>query len=168
MEKFDPNRSVGFLMHEVARLLRAEFTRRVEHLGLTQAQWQTLAYLARNEGLKQAQLADILEIRPITLTRLIDRLQTAGLVERRPDPDDRRAQRLFLTESAQPLIGKMLGVAAQVREKAMTGLPPERREQLIDTLAAMKANLGRVDMGEHSTATPAATRPAVGGKRNGR
>jgi MarR family transcriptional regulator for hemolysin len=145
MEKFDPSRSVGFLMHEVARLLRAEFTRRIEHLGLTQAQWQTLGHLARNQGLKQAQLAEILEIRPITLTRLIDRLQEAGLVERRPDPDDRRAQRLFLTTKAQPLIEKMWGEAARVREKAMAGLPPQKREELVDTLAAMKSNLRTMD-----------------------
>lgn len=164
MEKFDPSRSVGFLMHEVARLMRAEFTRRVEHLGLTQAQWQTLAHLARNQGLKQAQLAEILEIRPITLTRLIDRLQAAGLVERRADPDDRRAQRLFLTEEARPLIGEMWAVAAGVREKAMAGLPRERREQLVDALAAMKANLGRF---EADGGTPAAaTKPSDGETRN--
>lgn len=163
MEKFDPNRSVGFLMHEVARLMRAEFTHSVEHLGLTQAQWQTLAHLSRNQGLKQAQLAEIMEIRAITLTRLIDRLQDAGLVERRPDPDDRRAQRLFLTAAAQPLIGKMWGQAALVREKAMAGLPPERREQLIDTLKAMKANLGRVEPAD-CTGTPVQTEVS----RNGR
>lgn len=163
MEKFDPNRSVGFLMHEVARLMRTEFTRSVEHLGLTQAQWQTLAHLSRNQGLKQAQLAEILEIRAITLTRLIDRLQAAGLVERRADPDDRRAQRLFLTAAAQPLIGKMWVQAALVREKAMAGLPPDRREQLIDTLTTMKANLGRVEAGD---CAPAAVR--TGEVRNGR
>lgn len=163
MEKFDPNRSVGFLVHEVARLMRTEFTLSVENLGLTQAQWQTLAHLSRNQGLKQAQLAEIMEIRAITLTRLIDHLQAAGLVERRQDPDDRRAQRLFLTEAAQPLITKMWGKAALVREKAMAGLPPERREQLIETLKAMKANLSRVEQGDCAVA-PSQT----GGTRNGR
>jgi MarR family transcriptional regulator for hemolysin len=166
MDKLDPNRSVGFLMHEVARMLRAEFTRQVEPLGLTQAQWQTLAHLSRNEGLKQAQLADILEIRPITLTRLIDRLQAAGLVERRSDPDDRRAQRLFLTEAAQPLMAKLWKEAARVREKAMAGLPQERRELLIDTLAIMKANLSRAEA-EGRTCGSTAVAAAAGETKNG-
>jgi len=152
-------------MHEVARMLRAEFMRQVEHLGLTLAQWQTLAHLARNEGLKQAQLADILEIRPITLTRLIDRLQAAGLVERRADPDDRRAQRLFLTDTAQPLIEKLWAEAACVREKALAGLSREQREQLLDALTAMKANLGRGEV-EGRTGAATAAEAARGGARN--
>lgn len=145
MEKFDPSRNVGFLMHEVARLMRAEFMRQVEHLGLTQAQWRLLGNLARSEGIRQAQLAEILEIRPITLTRLVDRLQAAGLVERRADPDDRRAQQLFLTDAAEPLMRKLWAQAAKVREKAMAGLSAQQREQLIDSLVAMKANLGRAE-----------------------
>jgi len=145
MEKFDPSRNVGFLMHEVARLMRAEFMRQVEHLGLTQAQWRALGNLARNQGIRQAQLAEILEIRPITLTRLIDRLQAAGLVERRADPDDRRAQRLFLTDAAEPLIRNLWAQAASVRKTAMAGLSAQQREQLIDTLVAMKSNLGRAE-----------------------
>jgi len=166
MEKLDPNRSVGFLMHEVARLLREEFTRRVEPLGLTQAQWKTLVHLSRNEGLKQAQLAEILEIRPITLTRLVDRLQAAGLVDRRSDPDDRRAQRLYLTEEAQPLIAELWATAGRVREKAMAGLPRERRELLIDTLAAMKANLGCAET-EGRACGSAAAAATTGETKNG-
>lgn len=153
-------------MHETARMLRAEFTRQVEPLGLTQAQWQTLAHLSRNEGLKQAQLADILEIRPITLTRLIDRLQAAGLVERRSDPDDRRAQRLYLTDAAQPLMAELWATAARVREKAMAGLPRERRELLVDTLAKMKANLSRAEIDGSACGTKAVAAP-TGEMKNG-
>jgi len=156
MEKFDPSRNVGFLMHEVARLMRAEFMRRVEHLGLTQAQWRALGNLARNQGIRQAQLAEILEIRPITLTRLVDRLQAAGLVERRADPDDRRAQRLFLTDAAEPLIRNLWAQAASVRERAMAGLSAQQREQLIDTLVAMKANLGRAEAEARAASAEAA------------
>lgn len=164
MNKYDPNRSVGFLIHEVARLMRAEFTRQIDHLDLTQAQWLTLGHLARNEGLKQAQLAGVLEIRPITLTRLIDRLQAAGLVERRPDPDDRRVQRLFLTDAAQPLIAELWAEAARVRERAMEGLSKERRAAFVETLGAMRANLSRVEAqrrlnpADAGAETPAETR----------
>jgi len=137
----DPERSVGFLLHEVSRLLRRNFNRRVQDLGMSQAQWQALAHLSRLEGASQVTLAERLEIQPITLGRLIDRLEEAGLVERRRDPADRRAVRLYLTDKAQPLIDRMWAVAAKTREDAMASLPDERRELLIETLYAMKANL---------------------------
>ena len=94
----------GALMIEVTRLIRSEFNRRVQPLGLTQAQWRALAKLSREGDLRQSQLADELEIKPMTVTRLVDRLEEAGLVERRTDPRDRRAQRLHLTEKAEPVI----------------------------------------------------------------
>lgn len=137
----DPERSVGFLLHEVSRLLRRNFNRRVQDLGMSQAQWQALAHLSRLEGASQVTLAERLEIQPITLGRLIDRLEESGLVERRRDPADRRAVRLYLTAKAQPLIDRMWAVAAKTREDAMASLPEERRELLIETLYAMKANL---------------------------
>ena len=92
-----PYQGVGALLVEVGRLLRRNFNRRAQELGLTQAQWQALAHLSRKQGINQACLADLLEVQPITLARLIDRLAAAGWVERRPDPADRRAQRLYLT-----------------------------------------------------------------------
>src|SRR5690348_13133430 len=86
----DPERSFGFLLYDAARLLRRDFDRRARRIGLTRAQWSVLANLVRNEGVNQAGLADIMEIQPITLVRLLDRLEEAGWIERRPDPTDRR------------------------------------------------------------------------------
>lgn len=137
----DPNKSVGFLVNDVARLLRRNFNRRVQKLGLSQAQWQALAYLSRQEGVNQVTLADSLEIQPITLARLIDRLQEAGLVCRRPDPDDRRAVRLYLTPEAAPVLETMWLFAAETREEAMATLSKASRDILVETLHSMKLNL---------------------------
>ncbi len=97
----------GFLLHDTARLLRRDFERRSKSTGLTRAQWSVLAYVARNQGSNQAALADMLEIEPITLVRLLDKLEAAGLVERRPDPADRRVRRLYLTEATGPLLAQL-------------------------------------------------------------
>src|SRR3954447_25460282 len=98
-----PDRHLGFLLHDVARLLRTRFDQRARVLGLSRAQWSVLAHLSRNEGIRQNALADILEVEPITLARLLDRLEESGMVERRVDPNDRRARRLFVCPAAPPL-----------------------------------------------------------------
>src|SRR5258706_2225794 len=87
--------TLGFLLHEVARLLRRRFEQNARGSGLTRSQWQLLAYLANNEGINQSGLAELLEIEPITLGRIIDKLQARGLIERHPDPSDRRARVLY-------------------------------------------------------------------------
>ena len=135
------DRMLGFVLHDVARMLRKSFDQRARDLGLTRAQWSVLAHLARHEGINQSALAEILEIEAITLVRLLDRLEASGLVERRPHPTDRRARLLFLTDKAHPLFDHMLDLGEAVREEALTGIPDERREQLIETLLAIKANL---------------------------
>ena len=96
----------GFLLHDTARLLRRDFERRSKGTGLTRAQWAVLAYIARNEGSSQAALADMLEIEPITLVRLLDKLEAAGLVERRPDPSDRRVARVAATARGSELLAQ--------------------------------------------------------------
>jgi DNA-binding MarR family transcriptional regulator len=141
MEERDSDPNLGLLMYDVARLMRANFHRRVRPLGLTQAQWRTLFHLARNEGVNQGVLAEILEIQPITLARLIDRLEAAGWAERRPDPADRRAFQLFVTAKAQPLLEQIRELAAETREEAMQGLGQTEREHLLDLLSALKNNL---------------------------
>jgi MarR family transcriptional regulator for hemolysin len=142
----DPYQAVGVLLVDVARLLRRNFNRRAQALGLTQPQWQALARLSQNQGMNQACLADLLEVQPITLARLIDRLQAAGWVERRPDPADRRVQRLYLTVKAEPLLDDMRALAAETREEAMQGLPDRERRRLIQTLQAIKGNLVRAEV----------------------
>ncbi|HUA55020.1 MAG TPA: MarR family transcriptional regulator [Candidatus Sulfotelmatobacter sp.] len=138
-----PERTLGFVLHDVARVLRKRFEQRAREaqLGLTRAQWSVLAHLARQEGINQTALAQILEIEPITLVRLLDRLQAAGLVERRPDQSDRRARVLYLTPAAHPLLEQIWGLAAVVREEAMAGLPDRERDQLMGMLLKIKGNL---------------------------
>ncbi|MGK2871100.1 MAG: MarR family winged helix-turn-helix transcriptional regulator [Alphaproteobacteria bacterium] len=138
----DPKQSLGFLLHDISRLMRRDFNRRVEGFELTQVQWRTLAHLARHEGVRQVALAEILEIQPITLARLIDRLQALELVERRPDPDDRRAIQLYLTSKAQPVLDALWDQSAQTREAALEGFSESQCEQLIHMLIRVKANLG--------------------------
>ena len=135
--------TLGFLVHDVARLLRKRLEQRARAagIGLTRAQWQTLAYLARSEGMNQASLAQLLDIEPITLVRLIDRLEAIGLVERRPDPRDRRQRNLYLTEKAWPELARIKALGAEVREEALAGLGQPERERLMDALAQVKVNL---------------------------
>jgi MarR family transcriptional regulator for hemolysin len=139
----DLNRSFGFLVTDVARLFGRRFDQngRGRRLGLTRAQCRTLGYLARNEGINQAGLADLLEIRPMTLVRQIDRMEEAGWIERRPDPDDRRARRLYLTAKARPILGRILNVANETRDEALVRLAPAEAEQLIDLLDRVHATL---------------------------
>jgi DNA-binding MarR family transcriptional regulator len=150
-----PDRHLGFLLHDVARLLRKRFDQRARVLGLSRAQWSVLAHLSRNEGIRQNALADILEVEPITLARLLDRLEEGGLVERRADPTDRRARLLFVCPAAHPLLDSMRELGAETREEALLGISPGRREELIETLLEMKRNLSS------RTPAPETTEPAL-------
>lgn len=138
--RFD-DRSIGFLINAVARLVRRNFNRRVQPLGLTQQQWRAIAHLSRNEGLTHVALADSLEIQPITLTRLIDRMESAGWVERRPHPADRRATQLFLTPKAQPVLDELHRFAADTLAEAVAGMTVAAQKQLVDDLLHIKHNL---------------------------
>ena len=155
-----PSRTLGFVLNDVARLLRKRFEQmaRAAALGLTRAQAAVLANLARQEGVNQVSLAQILELEPITLARLLDRLQAAGLIVRRPDPKDRRAHLLYLTEAAYPLLDQIFALAAEVREDALAGIPEPDRNRLLDMMIAMRANLIERAEAENSGATAAAGR----------
>lgn len=146
----DPHKSCGFVMQDVARLMRRNFNREVEaqQLGLTQAQWQALAHISRNQGMKQATLAEILEAQPITIARLIDRMAANGWVERRPDPTDRRAVGLYLTEKVYPILEAMSAIAVGTRAQAMAGFTQDDKDTLIALLTRMRANL--ISSGERS------------------
>jgi len=141
MKSNDPNQSIGFLIYEVSRLLRRNFDQRVQSLGLTQAQWRAIAHIAHREGCNQISLAEILEVKPITLSRLLDRLQASGWIERRADPEDRRAIRLYLSQQARPLLEKMQALALQTRQQALTGVSEEEYRHLFVILKKMKTNL---------------------------
>src|ERR1700758_1358765 len=138
-----PSRTLGFVLNDVARLLRKRFEQRARaaSLGLTRAQAAVLANLARQEGINQVSLAQILELEPITLARLLDRLQAAELIERRPDPKDRRAHLLYLTDAAYPLLDRIFALAAEVREDALAGIAEPDRNLLLEMMLKMRLNL---------------------------
>src|SRR3982751_6099000 len=116
--------TLPFEIGETAHALRRAFDRRAVGLGVTRAQWKVLFKLTRTPELRQIELADMLEIEPITLTRIIDRLEEAGLVERARDPADRRAWRLHVTAKAQPLIEKLHLLADEMIADAFSGIDP--------------------------------------------
>ena len=139
--KLDSDRKLGFLVNDLARLLRRNFDRRLQSLGLTQVQWRAIAHLSRNEGMTQIALADILEVQAITLTRLIDRMETAGWVERRSHPSDRRAMQLYLTGKCQPILAEMQSRASETLEEALAGIAAATEQQVVAALQRMKTNL---------------------------
>src|SRR5579863_7224402 len=107
MPPHSQKREFAFILNDVARLLRTYANYRAAQFGITRAQWAVLVRVDREEGLNQSELADTLDLQPITLTRLLDKLCDSGLIERRPDPTDRRAKRLFLTAAARPLLERL-------------------------------------------------------------
>jgi MarR family transcriptional regulator for hemolysin len=131
----------GFLIHDIARLMRKNFNRRVQSLGLTQAQYRVILHLSRCEGIQQVALAEILEIQPITLARLLDKLEATNLIERRRDPEDRRAFCLYLTTSAYPLLETILQLATQTRADAIGQLTGDELAAFSITLKTLKENL---------------------------
>jgi MarR family transcriptional regulator for hemolysin len=147
----DKHPTLGFLLHEVARLLRKRFEQRARNLGLTRSQWQAIAYLAKNEGIHQAGLAEMLEIEPITLVRILDKLAERGLIERRQHPTDRRTWLLFLKDAARPLLVAMQPIGEATRADALEGVSELDRDRLMQTLTQMKTNLmaaGRAPVAE--------------------
>jgi MarR family transcriptional regulator for hemolysin len=134
-------RNFGFILHDVARLLRTTYDRRVRDLGLTRSQWWVLTHLYRKDGLTQSELAEILELEKPSLGRLLDRLEAKGWVRRAADRRDRRAKRIFLTEQAEAPMQIMREIAAGVREDALSGLSAADRDRFVDTLLTIKSNL---------------------------
>ncbi len=124
-----------------AHALRLEYDRRAAPLGVTRAQWKVLAWLGRQPGLRQVDLAEHLEVEPITLCRIVDRLEESGLVERRRDPDDRRAWQLFLTAKGEPLVGELRKLAANLAAEAFAGLDPAAIAAVRDTLQSVRDNV---------------------------
>lgn len=134
-------RSLGFLLADVSRLVRRRFDSRASALGLTRAQWRVLAQLRRREGINQTALAEIMEIEPISLGRHIDRLVEKNFVERRADPRDRRAWRLYLKPEVQPILDRLRGMSTITRKEALQGISPEDAERFIDLLIKIKSNM---------------------------
>src|ERR1700728_3297289 len=136
-----PARELGFALHDVARLLRTYSDQRARELGTTRAQWAVLSRLQRCEGARQNELAEALDLAPITLGRLIDKLTAAGLVERRDDKSDRRANRLYLTERAAPALRDLAALAEDLMGRALAGVDESTVRAMHDGLTTMKANI---------------------------
>lgn len=143
MLREDLSRNFGFLLNDVARLLRTAYDRRIRKLGLTRAQWWVLTHLFRSDGVSQTELAEILEIERPTLGRLLDRLEAKGWVRREHDARDRRVWRVHLTDEVEPALRTMRALAAELRRDALAGISAAERERFVDTLLAIKSNLLR-------------------------
>ena len=135
--------TLPFEIGETAHALRKAFDRLAVGLGVTRAQWKVLCTLTRRPGLRQVELADMLDLEPITLCRIVDRLEEGGLVERTRDPDDRRAWRLQVTAQAQPLMEKLTAIGSELVEEAFAGIEPQEIEIARSVLARVRENAGR-------------------------
>lgn len=133
--------SFGYLLSDVTLLFRKHFDRRAVKFGLTRAQWRATKMLYHREGLRQTELAEFLEMEPIAVGRVIDRLQAAGFVERRPDPKDRRAWRLHTTEQARVIVGDMEIIARDLRKDATRGIGHDELQQALAVISRIKDNL---------------------------
>lgn len=151
------NREFAFTLNDVARMLRTYADQKAAQFGITRAQWVVLVRLDRSEGLKQSELAEVLDLQPISLTRLLDKLAECGLIERRADPVDRRAKRLFLTPAARPLLEKLGDLGEDLMATALVGVAPDSVERMIGELGIVKENL-RQAIAQRSTADAAGER----------
>jgi MarR family transcriptional regulator for hemolysin len=133
----------AFEVAETAQVLRRDFDRRAAELGVTRAQWRVLARLSRQDGVRQVELAEALDVEPITLCRMIDRLEEAGMVERRADEEDRRAWRIHLTAKALPLIETLRGIAENFLAEVLSGVSDREQAGVRDVLARVRANVAR-------------------------
>lgn len=141
MSKMPLEREIAFNINDVARLLKTYADQRARDFGMTRAQWAVLARVERSEGLKQIELADTLDLQPITLTRLIDRLCDSGLIERRSDPEDRRAKRLYLTPAARPVLDGLARLGEDIMTTVLAGIEPAAVGQFLANLLILKNNL---------------------------
>jgi DNA-binding MarR family transcriptional regulator len=138
-------KELAWEMAETHRMMRRFYDRGASALGVTSAQWRLLLRLAREPGLKQVELAERLDVEPITACRIVDRLEDAGLVERQRDPDDRRAWRLMLTAKAAPILAKLRLLAEEMSAEAFAGLSPDEIENMRTALAKVRENVSRAE-----------------------
>ena len=141
MPQFPTSREIAVAVMDVARMLRTYADQRARQFGISRAQWVVLMRLQRQEGLKQSELAEILDLQPISLTRLLDRLSENGLIERRPCPNDRRANRLYLTPAARPLLKQLTALGTEMMGSVLENVDAESQERLLRDLELMKDNL---------------------------
>jgi DNA-binding MarR family transcriptional regulator len=137
----DNSPTLGFLLHTCARLLKKRFEQNARDSGLTRSQWQVLAYLSKVEGINQAGLAELLDLEPITVGRIVDKLEEMSLIERRPHPTDRRVWELHLAPAAHKPLENAKKIGDATRAEALAGISAADRVHLVKTLQAVSANL---------------------------
>lgn len=137
---------------ETSRMMRRHFNRRAAGLGVTSAQWRALAWLGHEPRLKQVELAERLDVEPITAGRIVDRLEESGLVDRLPDPVDRRVWRLVLTEKARPIVERLGILAEDMASDIFAGLEAEEVEAVRAKLALVRENIGRTEAAQRKSA----------------
>jgi DNA-binding MarR family transcriptional regulator len=136
-------KDILFLLYDVARSMRTRADQHARRFGMTRAQWVILSWLERQSGISQSDLAGLVEVEPITVCRLVDRLEAQGLVERRSDPKDRRIRRLHLTPKAQPMLDHIHAYRDQLRRQLTEGISDAALASQVETLLQMKANLSQ-------------------------
>jgi MarR family transcriptional regulator for hemolysin len=155
MPKLPLNREFAFTLMDVARLMKTYADQRARQFGISKAQWGVLMRLQLAEGQKQTELAEALDLQPITLTRLLDTLADNGLIERKPDPNDRRANRLYLTPAALPLLEQLNKLGADMMADVLDGVDRETVERMLGDLQDVRSNL-RGLTGRHTEQSQAA------------
>jgi MarR family transcriptional regulator, transcriptional regulator for hemolysin len=141
MHTIPVEREFAFQIMDVARLLKTYADQRARQLGVSKAQWSVLVRIDRHEGVKQSELAEMLDLQPISLTRVLDRLADSGLIERRADPNDRRANRLYLMPTARPLLDELSVLAADMMRTVLEGIDTETIKRTLHDLGLVKDNL---------------------------
>ena len=137
---------------ETSRMMRRYYDRRASALGVTTAQWRLLLRLSREPGLKQVELAERMDVEPITACRIVDRLEEAGLVERQRDPDDRRAWRLVLTAKAEPILNRLRALAEEMSGEAFAGMSIDQVDAMRGKLARIRENVCRAEAAQKGVA----------------
>jgi MarR family transcriptional regulator for hemolysin len=157
------DRNFGFLVHDVSRLIKRRFDRRARQTGLpiTRRQAAVVLYVARNEGVSQSEVATWLDMEPIALVRMLDKLHEEGLVERRAHPTDRRIRTLWLIPAARPVIERILTINQAIREEAFAGMAAHARDTVIDILDGIKDNLALREQADDRPAAPPASPDGV-------
>lgn len=135
---------LSFLMHDVSRMRRSAYDQYMKPLGITRAQWWVLAHLSRHDGMMQTQLADVLEVGKASLGDVIESLEAGGWVDRRPDPMDKRAKRVYLTRSAQTVIKRMTALEIEFNDRIFAELPQAERAALFGSLLKIKHAIARL------------------------
>ena len=151
-------RNFGFLVHDVSRLIKRRFDRQARQTGLpiTRRQAAVMLYIARNEGVSQTEVATWLDLEPIALVRMLDKLNDEGLVERRAHPTDRRVRTLWLTPAARPVVAQIVTINMAIREETFAGMAPDARDTVIDILGGIKENLALREEADDSPGSPSA------------